>query len=123
VARELIIGIRVSEMEKKELQKRADNAHLKLSSYARWFLFNAGLFVQSKGEPIERISKGVPKRIVTSHTVKQMSSKKEVMAEMKAIFEEGVQLKALEFDDLTETGRSWKAKKTLEQLTPPPDYQ
>jgi len=91
--RDNVIGIRFNDDELAELKERAELHHLKLSSYCRWFLFNAGLFVQSKGEPIERISKGIPKRIQSEHKIKDVNAKKEVMAEMKEIFNKGVKLK------------------------------
>jgi hypothetical protein len=114
------IGFRVSSEEKEKLQKRADNEHLKLASYVRWFLFHSDIIFTER--PIERVRNGIPKRLVSKQitdAVKQTTRKREVMAEMKSVFEEGVQLIELSFDDLTDTGKMWKAKRSIEKLKPP----
>jgi hypothetical protein len=126
MVRELTIGIRVDEKEKEELQKRADNAHLKLSSYARWFLFSSEIMFTER--PIERVRNGIPKRLVSkqiTNAVMQTNKGKEVIAEMKAIFEEGLQLVKLnkkELEKQLELNRKVGPIKSLAELKlkPPP---
>ncbi len=100
MVRENTIGVRLNDDEVQELKDRAEQHHLKLSSYCRWFLFNAGLFVQSKGEPIERISRGIPKRIQSEHKIMDLHIKKEVMNEMKNVFENGIKLKKVKLSEI-----------------------
>jgi len=93
--RDMIIAMRVNEFERDELRERAEKEHLQVSSYCRCFLFNSGFFVNQTTTPIERISRGIPRRIAsqqTTNAVKHTLRQREVMGELNKVFNEGLAL-------------------------------
>jgi superfamily II helicase len=126
MVRDLRINIRVNELEDDELQKRADKAHLRKASYCRWYLFNTQFFT-SAAAPIERISRGIPKRIASQQTtdaVKSTIHRQEVMEEMKRVFRKGLVLKKVTEEMKSEVLRNRKKEEfqpkiDIMKLNPP----
>lgn len=121
--RNLRINIRVNEEEYNEIKKRADEAHLKKASYCRWFLFKSRFFTSSSA-PIERISRGIPKRIAsqqTTNAVKSTIHNQEVMIEMKQVFNEGLKLVKVTEEMKVEVFENRKKEEflPLKKLNPP----
>ena len=117
--RDNIVSVRFNEKELKELQDRAKSNHLKLSSYIRYYMFCDMFSTVKTHEEIVRISRGVPKRIDDVRTIKEIGTQKELMNEIKEVFEGGVKLKS--FDEKKVRleimiNRKKKPKKTLEEL-------
>ncbi|MDH3324156.1 MAG: hypothetical protein OEL89_00795 [Candidatus Peregrinibacteria bacterium] len=121
------VGIRVNEIEKEELARRAKEQHLKLSSYCRWFLFSRQFFEGTNEIRIERISRGIPKRLASQQAtdaVKHTLRQKEVMAEMKQVFKEGLKLEHVSNEMKKQVLKNRELEPfnphlTLENLNPP----
>jgi len=75
-----------------EIQERADNEHLALATYIRYYLFKKQAF---EPRAIEPVRSGIPKRIVSSqivHAIQRQDKMGEVLKEMESLFKKGLKL-------------------------------
>ena len=135
MGRDKIIGIRFNETELTQLNERAEKHHLKLSTYIRFHLFNAGFFVREM--PIESITSGVPKRIASlqiTEAVAKTNKMHDIFIELKEEFSKGLNLKKVTKNDLEQVKENrnlkpkvlWseiEAKKKLNELKPPKEVK
>jgi len=93
MVRNIPVGVNFDYTEWKELEERAEEKHLPLATYIRFYLFNAGS--NFSAHPIEPVRNGIPKRLVSSqivHAIKRTDKMGEVLREMEKVFNEGLKL-------------------------------